>query len=440
MTKLFRRAPQILWIVGALLFLIAPGLVRAQPASQPSTRPSSQSSLGPTSAPTSRDRSGQDAADLRELTRALGADKKAKDKAGGAAKSRAASGGGLARTFQSMNPNISLILDTALAAFSTDSPLQSGAHDPREDGFNLQQLEMAIYANVDPYFRFDANLVFSENGVEVEEAYGTTLALPWNLQLRAGQFLTRFGRINNTHPHSWFFVDQPIVIGKFFGAEGNRGLGAELSWMAPLPWYVELVGSATDAGGAATARSFFGAENLGVDGPGDFELVGALKQFFPLSANWSLMWGLSAATGPNATGRDNRTNIYGTDIFLKYRPISYGSYIILSLDVEWLLRRRQVPLDVFSDHGLYAYLFFRFARRWAVAARYEYVSGVEGDYLDAEWTGLRQRASGNITFWPTEFSRLRLQYNYDRPSWGEAYHAVFLALELVVGAHGAHRF
>ena len=55
---------------------------------------------------------------------------------------------------------------------------------------------------VDPYFRFDSNLVFSQFGVEIEEAYATTLDLPANLQVRAGQFLTRFGRINATHPHA----------------------------------------------------------------------------------------------------------------------------------------------------------------------------------------------------------------------------------------------
>ena len=293
---------------------------------------------------------------------------------------------------------------------------------------------------MDPYFRFDSNIVFAEFGVEIEEAYGTTLSLPWNLQVRAGQFLTRFGRINNTHPHSWDFVDQPLVIGKFLGGEGNRGLGAEISALLPLPWYVELVGSATDAAGEATARSFYGADDLGVNSPLDFVFVGTIKQFFPLADNWSLAWGLSAANGPNSSGRNNRSDIYGTDLISKYRPITRGSYTIVALQLEWMLRRRQVPLEVLQDHGLYAYLFWRFARRWGTAARYEYVTGVQDDPLDPSWTQLRQRVSANLTFWPSEFSRLRLQYNYDRPQWRDDYHAVLFAVEFVVGAHGAHRF
>ncbi len=343
--------------------------------------------------------------------------------------------------FQSLNPDISLIADVALGYFSDDAPLMVGGHDPNKTGFTLQQLELAVSAAVDPYFRFDANIVFSQFGVEIEEVYATTLALPWNLQVRVGQFLTRFGRVNNTHPHTWAFVDQTLAIGKFFGGEGNRGLGLELSWLVPaLPWYVEIIGSATDAAGASTARSFFGGDDLGVGGIGDFQYTAAIKQFFPLSNNWSLFWGLSFAGGPNPTGRDNRSEIYGTDLYIKYRPITHGSYTIVSLQAEYLLRRRQVPDDVLMDHGMYANLFWRFSRRWAVAARYEFVTGVDNDYLDVAWAGDRHRASANIPFWPTEFSRLRLQYGYDVPEWRDGYHMVFLAMEFAVGAHGAHKF
>ncbi len=377
-------------------------------------------------------------AELDELERALGADRAAAEQARReAAPPRS---GGLLRAFQDLNPDLSFIADVALAAYQLEKPLLVGGHDPTKNGFNLQQLELAIGGAVDPYFRFDANLVFSQFGVEIEEVYATTLMLPWNLQLRAGQFLTRFGRLNASHPHAWAFADQTLVLGKFFGGEGNRGLGAELSVLLPLPWSVEVYGSLTDASGESSARSFFGGSDASVKGPADFQTTVAVKQFFPLSDNWSLALGGSAAFGPNASGHGNRSEIYGADLYLKYRPVTHGSYVILSLDAEWLLRRRQVPDAVLQDQGLYAYLFFRFARRFAVAGRYELVTGVEADPLDPEWSGIRQRAAGNLTFWPTEFSRLRLQYTYDRPSWRAGYHGVVLALEFAVGAHGAHKF
>jgi len=376
--------------------------------------------------------------DTKALEEALAQDANARGGAAAPAPTAPQGRGGV--SWQSFNPDISFILDAAMAGFTDKAPLMVGGHDPKKNGFNLQQLELYAFAMVDPYFRFDTNLVFSQYGVEIEEAYATTLALPYKLQARMGQFLTRFGRINATHPHSWAFVDQMLVLGKFFGGEGNRGLGAEVSWLTPLPWYLELVASATDAAGESTARSFFGAEDLGVHGLKDVQYTLAAKQFFPLSEDLSLMLGLSAALGPNATGRDNRTDIYGADLYLKYRPITRGSYTVVSLDVEWMTRRRQVPEDVLMDHGMYAYLFWRCAKRWAVAARYEWVSGRAHDPLDPDWVASRHRLSGNVTFWPTEFSRFRLQYSYDRPGWRSAWHAVFLAAEFVVGAHGAHVF
>ncbi|RKH28376.1 zinc-regulated TonB-dependent outer membrane receptor [Corallococcus praedator] len=344
--------------------------------------------------------------------------------------------------------NLSFILDLAVAAFSSKEPLQGGAHDPTQNGFNLQQLELSIGSVVDPYFRFDSNIVFSQFGVEIEEAYVTTLDLPANLQVRAGQFLTRFGRLNSTHPHAWDFVDQPFVMSRVFGAEGNRGLGVEGSWLTPLPWYVEVIGSATDAKGEATARSFFGSSNERVLSPLDFQLTGAVKQFFPLSDDLSLLWGLSAATGPNPTGYRNHTSVYGTDVYLKFRPITEASAQQLVLQAEVLYRRRQAPEDLLSDWGGYAQTVWRFSNRWATGVRYEFGTPaktqegrVANDPLDPEWIADRQRITAAVTFWPTEFSRLRLQAATDRVGWrATPDYSAFLALEVVTGAHGAHAF
>ncbi len=336
------------------------------------------------------------------------------------------------------NPDISLILDVAGAWFNGE-PDQRGAHDPQATGFNLQQLEMHIASNVDPFFRLEANLVFAEFGVEVEEAYGTTLALPADLQLRAGQFLTRFGRLNPTHPHAWRFVDQPLVNGKFLGGEGSRGLGAELSWLAPLPWFVEWVGSATMAGGACCARSFFGGDDLGVETPADLLYTAALKQFFALDGAWSLAWGLSGQFGPNASGNGNRSEIYGTDVFLHYRAPNSPDRACVSLQIEAMYRTRQVPDDRLEDYGGYAELVWTIDPRWEVGGRYGYVSGLADDPLDPGWVDGRHRASAQVTLYPSHFSRVRIQGSRDdrgdAVTWGG-----FLALELLVGAHGAHSF
>lgn len=352
------------------------------------------------------------------------------------------------RALNNMLPDIALVGDFALAAFSQDENLQGGGHDPTANGFNLQQLELNLASIVDPYFRFDANIVFSLFGVEIEEAYGKTLELPFHLQVRAGQFLTRFGRINATHPHAWDFVDQTFAISRIFGSEGNRGLGAELSWLAPLPWFLELLISSTGAAGEGTARSFYGPDDLGVKSPLDLQWTAAAKQFFELSDDLSLVFGLSAATGPSSTGRDNRSDIYGTDIYLKYRPIGGGNNMVLSLQSEWFYRRRQIPEELLQDFNGYVQAFWRFDKRWGAAGRFELgtpARGLNGDVgldpLDAEWTENRYRLSTSVTFWPSEFSRLRAQAAVDMPRWREEpIYSGFLAVELAIGSHGAHAF
>lgn len=337
------------------------------------------------------------------------------------------------------NPDIAVILDVAGSYFS-DEPLMTGAHDPNHTGVTLQQLEMHIASSVDPYFTFDANLVFAQFGVEVEEAYFRTLALPANLQVKGGQFLTAFGRLNATHPHSWSFLSQPISNGKFFGGEGSRGLGAQVSWITPLPWYSEVVASGTEAVGECCARSFFGGEDLGIKSPSDLLYTTAIKQFFPVSDDFSVMWGISAQFGPNPSGNGNRSEIYGTDLYLRYRPINGTEHEAVSFQIEGMARKRQVPGDVLNDFGGYADLVWRMNKRWETGARGEYVTGIEGDPLDPEWTDDRVRASLQATFYPSHFSRLRLQALADRPDQDRWYWGAMLGVEVLVGAHGAHAY
>ena len=131
-------------------------------------------------------------------------------------------------------------------------------------------------------------------------------------------------------------------------------------------------------------------------------------------------------------------------MYLKYRPISRQSHTIVSLQAEGITRRRQSAGPdgaTLVDTGLYGQLFWRFAQRWATAARYDYVTGAPGDPLDPEWVSERQRVAADVTFYPTEFSRLRLQGSADLPAYRpDPIYAAFLALEVAVGAHGAHPF
>ena len=83
-----------------------------------------------------------------------------------------------------------------------------------------------------------------------------------------------------------------------------------------------------------------------------------------------------------------------------------------------------------------------------------WVAGVRGDYLhmqDSAFTDDFDRQSrvarfgANLTWYPTEFSKIRLQYNHDFLQENDFLSAreadsVFLQFEFILGAHGAHKF
>ncbi len=356
---------------------------------------------------------------------------------------------GASGMLSSMNPDIALIADFALAGF-IGKPELSGGHDPGNVGFNLQGLELAISSSIDPYFRFDSSILLGLFGLEIEEAYGTTLGLGWGFQARAGQYMSAFGRANPTHVHQWDFVTQALIIGKFFGPEGMRGLGAEISQVLPLPWYANWKVGVQNIAGQATGRSFLSAD-ADIETLLDLTVVARLEQFFELSSSIEMLWGLSAANGANSSGRNNRTDIFGTDLLLKWYPET-GSRQSISWQTEAMLRRRQSPGqanepdgEVLQDFGGYSQLSWHLNALWQLAGRYEYVEGIQNDYLDADWTSGRQRGALSLTYYPSHFSRLRAEYSLDHLSYRQQSserltHAMFLQLELVAGAHGAHSY
>ncbi|MBI5395879.1 MAG: hypothetical protein HZA91_11330 [Verrucomicrobia bacterium] len=365
-------------------------------------------------------------------------------------------------------------LDVLAAAAWTSKPdsetrnLQFGGHDPHERGFTLQNAELALQGIVDPYFRGDAFIIMQidrgETIVELEEAYLTTLQMPWNLQLKGGQFFTEFGRLGSSmpHPHTWSFADQPVIWGRMFGPDGLRNPGARVSWLAPTPFYLELFGAAQNAEGG-TASSFlnspgetFAGRTLtgrSVRNWSDLLYTTRAAASFDLDDENTLSLGASAAFGPNSTGGDTRTVIYGGDIYWKWKPVQNDhGWPFLKWTTEALGRSYDaaaqwdpatgVPLfrdETLHDWGLYSEIAWGFERPWIAAVRADYANGGAGhDPLRDR----RVRLSPNITYFFSEFSKLRLQYNAD---WAahlndNLAHAVFLQFEYLMGAHGAHKF
>jgi len=346
---------------------------------------------------------------------------------------------------------------------ATIRDLEGGGHDPKNRGFTIQNVELTLAGIVDPYLRGDANIVLQidfggETVIELEEAYLTSLALPFNLQLKAGQFFTAFGRLNPAHPHTWDFVDQPVVNSRFMGGDGLRSQGVQLSWLTPLPFFLELTGSVQNSQGetAVSFRNAAGETIAGrelierdVDHPGDLLYLGRLKSSFDFGEETTVVLGASGAFGPNATALDTNTMILGADLYVKWKPLTNEvGWPYFALQAEVLMRRYDVPDPaVLTDYGLYAQALWGFVRPWVVGVRYDFARGQDVAFDDYTTSSdplrdERHRASAVLTYYPSEFSKLRLQYAYDRADFlpdGDA-HSVYLQAEIIFGAHGAHKF
>jgi hypothetical protein len=90
---------------------------------------------------------------------------------------------------------------------------------------------------------------------------------------------------------------------------------------------------------------------------------------------------------------------------------------------------------------MYSQVLWGFKPRWVVGLRGEYADGNSGAY-DANdvFRGQRTRLSPDLTFYPSEFSKIRLQYNYDHGELFGTEHSIWMQVEFLLGAHGAHKF
>jgi hypothetical protein len=368
--------------------------------------------------------------------------------------------------------NISFDGMFALAASSERhlDRLEVGDHDPQQRGFNGRNAEIALDGAVDPYFEGFANIVLKlDNGnatqIELEEAFLQTTDLPYGLQIKAGQFFEAFGRINPTHPHTWEFADSPLVNGRLLGPDGMRGLGAQISWTVPVPWYSQVI-FAVQNGRGGTAYSFRNPGDNGVfygrmtfdreaSALRDLVFVPRVENSFNLSDTQTVLVGASGAFGSNDTGPNAHTQIYGADLLYKWKsPRAEGGFPFVKWQTEAMYRRFEAgqgladsfPVaETFHDWGIYSQVLWGFKKGWVAGIRGDYLHMEPSLFTDDDMRQTRSRVSVNLTWYPTEFSKLRLQYNHDFLEENaflasRDVDSIFFQFEFILGAHGAHKF
>jgi hypothetical protein len=97
--------------------------------------------------------------------------------------------------------------------------------------------------------------------------------------------------------------------------------------------------------------------------------------------------------------------------------------------------------------GWYSQLIWQFDQNWRTGVRYDVLasdnSGSDPDVLNEAGllaNGYRPKRQSAMLEWiPSEFSRIRLQYNHDE-SWQQADSQWYLQYTFSLGAHGAHAY
>src|SRR5438270_890477 len=374
----------------------------------------------------------------------------------------------LFRGAQSLNPDMSAILDAdfgwqrrAPQLLSGDDPDLHAEGTRHAVGFTAQEVELAFSAIVDPYFKGEIYLTIPNlSGIEVEEAFATTTSLPWNLQIKGGSFRSAFGRQNGQHLHVQDFTRRPLINAAFLGADGMRGPGVQVSWLAPLPFFLTLNGEAFSLAADPADETQALPQpvpTFGADRSTRPTLAAEAKAFFPLGEEWSLYGGLNFASGKSpglslgdagSAGFGREAQLYGADLYLKWKPVNVAQgYESLALQAEAILRHFASGdgLDGEWDGGGYAQVVAQFARRWFLGIRGDLV-GIPSSSVLAR----TERVGLSLTFQGSEFSRLRAYFEAEhaatpssaflpqaQPQWAPA---AYLQLEYSIGAHGAHPY
>ena len=323
------------------------------------------------------------------------------------------------RTLQALNPEISVTGD-ATVRYSNDKT------NPNFNRLNLDGFELAIQHPLDPFSQARFFLIREEEDgraeFDIEEGYISWESLPGNLGLKVGRFHANFGKLNRFHKHALPWADRDLPTLTLFGEEGLRGNGISLSWLLPkLPIgdthevSFEVMNNSNDL--AFSGRGF-----------GDPLYTGRFSNYYDVNDNAYLEWGLSVATSHWDIDKQNRSTVLGLDLSYRWEPLQRALYRSLELRSEFFYnaRSRWPGGDVF---GMYAYGEYQLSRRWYGGLRYQFSQLLENQD-DHQWA-----LAPFVTFWQSEWVRLRAQYDFINKNFDQDEHRFFLQFTWSLGPH-----
>jgi hypothetical protein len=363
--------------------------------------------------------------------------------------------------------DIGIVGDT-VANFTQDNvdKADAGTFAGRENRVFPREIELSFYGQIDPYAQGVVRFEFAEefeDGVRateaaLAEAYLSLISLPYGFRLGGGLMPVRFGLLSHLHREALPQIDAPNVLTRFLGEEQFRESGAELAWVAPLPFYLEAL------------AGLYNGDNDVAFGRGSLKqplVSGRLRTFFELGDSAALQLGASAASGQ--TPDRLRQKLFGYDAKAKWTPEGWR-HPLATVGTEGIWSRRHVsrladvttPVDTDGDgiedaeetttitekrtrdrFGWYVYGEVQPWRRWSGGVRYDSTQFLEEP--GREWA-----IEPYVTFAASDFLRFRLAWKHTERDRRELLSTndasarradeVLLQGTFFLGAHAPHPF
>ncbi len=330
-----------------------------------------------------------------------------------------------------LNPEISITGDFVAGMLSPAEGANSGTAIPRE-------FELSFQAALDPYagtrifFSREEELPIAglddvlgggdgeEEGsvnVELEEGYLYWIGLPGALGLKAGKFRQELGLYNRWHTHALLEIDRPLATVAFLGDDGLIQSGLSLS----LP-HVQ-----TGAGTHTVTLEGTAANNQLFEGGTNFSYLGRVQSFWDLGPSAYVQVGVNGVTGQN-DDLDLDARLLAVDVAFRWTPRSASRFRELTLKGEWYWADRDIAGESLAGNGGYGQANYRWGPRW--------VTGFRADFLDAFGDApTAMQLVPSVSWWQSEWVRLRLQYHYLKRSGFDADHTFLFQTVWAIGAH-----
>lgn len=328
--------------------------------------------------------------------------------------------GGAPQNAKLLNPDISMIGD--FIATAGGNPFQPGP------ALEFHEAELGVQAVIDPYAKGDFFISFGEQGVTLEEGYITFTTLPHGFVARVGKMRSAFGVVNTLHNHTLPWIDRPLATDNLVGGEdGIDDAGFSINRILPAPKGIFL---------EATGQVFRGdsSDVFTSHQRSDLSFVGRLRGYKDLTESTNLDVGFSYARGHNDVGTNFLTQLFGSDVTLRWKPLRRAVYQNFLWRSEFVWSERQQLPAAQRAFGFYTAADYRVNRRWTVGGRYDRSARARNANLtDSGFSAV-------ATYWASEFSQVRAQYRFGRFAEGKDTSELKLQLLFSLGAHGAHPF